>query len=146
MSADSLNTAMDAIAQTMRMHASMPCRPWGLGPGPVGPLPGRTAPAHPHQKAFTTCRWGDWRIPWLSQLSHHINQSARPGRWPSMIHPPVVRTSSCLVSQFSPKFQKKKILRHIKISANAWSTKYWWNQKLIAQFYCTLRDEHFKPS
>jgi hypothetical protein len=40
---------------------------------------------------------------------------------------------------------KKKILRYIKISANAWSTKYWWNQKLIAQFCYTLRDEHFKP-
>jgi hypothetical protein len=41
---------------------------------------------------------------------------------------------------------KKKIPRHIKMSANAWSTKYWWNQKLIAQFCCTLRDEHFKPN
>jgi hypothetical protein len=41
---------------------------------------------------------------------------------------------------------KKKILCHIKMSANAWSTKCWWNQKLIAQFCCTLRDEHFKPS
>jgi hypothetical protein len=41
---------------------------------------------------------------------------------------------------------KKKILRHIKMSANVWNTKCWWNQKLIAQFCCTLRDEHFKPS
>jgi hypothetical protein len=41
---------------------------------------------------------------------------------------------------------KKKIPCHIKISANAWSTKCWWNKKLIAQFCCTLRDEHFKPS
>jgi hypothetical protein len=41
---------------------------------------------------------------------------------------------------------KKKILCHIKMSANTWSTKCWWNQKLIAQFCCTLRDEHFKPS
>jgi hypothetical protein len=34
---------------------------------------------------------------------------------------------------------KKKIPHHIKISAHAWSTKYRWNQKLIAQFCCTLR-------
>jgi hypothetical protein len=43
-------------------------------------------------------------------------------------------------------FCKKKISYHIKMSANAWSTKCWWNQKLITHFCCTLRDEHFKPS
>jgi hypothetical protein len=36
---------------------------------------------------------------------------------------------------------KKEILHHIKMSVNAWSTKYRWNHKLIAQFCCTLRDE-----
>jgi hypothetical protein len=38
------------------------------------------------------------------------------------------------------------ILRHIKISVYIWSTKYRWNKNLIAQFCCTLRDEHFKPN
>jgi hypothetical protein len=41
---------------------------------------------------------------------------------------------------------KKKIPHHIKILAHAWSTKCRWNQKLIAQFCCTLRDEHFEPN
>jgi hypothetical protein len=41
---------------------------------------------------------------------------------------------------------KKKILHHIKMLAHIWSTKCRWNQKLIAQFCCTLRDEHFKPN
>jgi hypothetical protein len=41
---------------------------------------------------------------------------------------------------------KKKILRHLKIPAHVWSTKYRWNKKLITQFCCTLRDEHFKPN
>jgi hypothetical protein len=40
----------------------------------------------------------------------------------------------------------RKIFRHIKISAHAWNTKCRWNQKLIAQFYCTLQDEHFEPN
>ena len=48
-----------------------------------------------------------------------------------------------------PKFQnlvlcKKKIFRHIKLMVHAWSTKCWRNQKLIVQFSCTLRDEHFE--
>jgi hypothetical protein len=41
---------------------------------------------------------------------------------------------------------KKKISHHIKISAHIWSTKCRLNQKLIAQFCCTLRDEYFKPN
>jgi hypothetical protein len=41
---------------------------------------------------------------------------------------------------------KKKILRHIKLAVHAWSTKCRWNQKLIAQFSCTLRDERFEPN
>jgi hypothetical protein len=40
---------------------------------------------------------------------------------------------------------KKKISRHIKILAHAWSTKCRWNQKLITQFSCTLWDESFEP-
>jgi hypothetical protein len=32
------------------------------------------------------------------------------------------------------------------MSAHIWNTKYRWNQKLITQFYCTLRDEHFEPN
>jgi hypothetical protein len=41
---------------------------------------------------------------------------------------------------------KKKISRHIKLAIHAWSTKYRWNQKLIAQFDCTLRDERFESN
>jgi hypothetical protein len=41
---------------------------------------------------------------------------------------------------------EKKISHHIKIPAYIWSTKCRWNQKLIAQFGCTLRDERFKPN
>jgi hypothetical protein len=41
---------------------------------------------------------------------------------------------------------KKKIPHHIKIPANAWSTKCRWNQKLIVQFCCTLRDEYFESN
>jgi hypothetical protein len=41
---------------------------------------------------------------------------------------------------------QKKDSHHIKMSAHAWSTKWRWNQKLIAQFCCTLRDERFKPN
>jgi hypothetical protein len=41
---------------------------------------------------------------------------------------------------------KKKIPHHIKMSAHIWSTKYRWNQKLIAQFCSTLGDEYFKPN
>jgi hypothetical protein len=36
---------------------------------------------------------------------------------------------------------KKKIPRHIKLAIYAWSNQCRWNQKLIAQFGCTLRDE-----
>jgi hypothetical protein len=51
-------------------------------------------------------------------------------------------------SQFHPQILlcKKKILHHIKMSANAWSTKYRWNKKLIIQFCYTLRDEHFESN
>jgi hypothetical protein len=50
--------------------------------------------------------------------------------------------------QNSPQISlcKKKISHHIKMSAHIWSTKCRWNQKLITQFYCTLRDEYFKPN
>jgi hypothetical protein len=41
---------------------------------------------------------------------------------------------------------KKKILHHIKMPAYVWSSKYRWNQKLIEQFCCILRDEHFEPN
>ena len=41
---------------------------------------------------------------------------------------------------------KKKILRHIKLTVHAWSTKCRRNQKLIAQFALTLRDESFEPN
>jgi hypothetical protein len=41
---------------------------------------------------------------------------------------------------------KKKILHHIKMSAHAWSTTCRWNQKLIAQFSCTLRYESFESN
>jgi len=41
---------------------------------------------------------------------------------------------------------KKKILRRIKLAVHVWSTKCRWNQKLIAQFGWTLRDESFEPN
>ena len=41
---------------------------------------------------------------------------------------------------------KKKIPHHIKLAVHAWSTKCRRNQKLIAQFDCTLRDERFEPN
>jgi hypothetical protein len=41
---------------------------------------------------------------------------------------------------------KKKIPHHIKISAHICNIKCKWNQKLITQFCCTLRDEYFKPN
>jgi hypothetical protein len=41
---------------------------------------------------------------------------------------------------------KKEIPYHIKMSVNAWSIKCRWNHKLIAQFCCTLRDEHFESN
>jgi hypothetical protein len=41
---------------------------------------------------------------------------------------------------------KIPILRHIKILAHIWSTKYRRNKKLIAQFCYTLGDEYFKPN
>jgi hypothetical protein len=42
--------------------------------------------------------------------------------------------------------KKKKIHRHIKLAIHAWSTKCRWNQKLIVQLGCTLRDERFEPN
>ena len=41
---------------------------------------------------------------------------------------------------------KKKISCHIKLTVHTWSTKCLRNQKLIAQFGCTLRDERFKSN
>jgi len=41
---------------------------------------------------------------------------------------------------------KKKIFRHIKLAVHTWSTKCRRNQKLIAQFALTLRDESFEPN
>jgi hypothetical protein len=41
---------------------------------------------------------------------------------------------------------QKKISRHIKLAIYVWSTKCRWNQKLIVQFGCTLRDERFEPN
>jgi hypothetical protein len=54
----------------------------------------------------------------------------------------------CLVTKSNPQIPlyKKKIPHHIKMSANTWSTKCRWNQKLIALFCCTLRDEHFESN
>jgi hypothetical protein len=54
----------------------------------------------------------------------------------------------CLVPKSNPQIPlcKKEIPHHIKMSANAWSTKCRWNKKLIAQFCCTLRDEHFESN
>jgi hypothetical protein len=52
----------------------------------------------------------------------------------------------CSVAMFSSSNSpqillcKKKIPYHIKMPAHVWSTKCRWNQKLIAQFCCTLRD------
>jgi hypothetical protein len=53
-----------------------------------------------------------------------------------------------LFSQIHPQILlcKKKISHHIKMPAYIWSTKCRWNQKLIAQFCCTLRDEYLKPN
>jgi hypothetical protein len=62
-------------------------------------------------------------------------QVTEQGLSPCLVPPILLQISLC----------KKKIPCHIKMSANAWSTKCWWNQKLIAQFCCTLWDEHFKP-
>jgi hypothetical protein len=53
----------------------------------------------------------------------------------------------CLVPYFSLNSTiKKEISHHIKMPANAWSTKCRWNQKLIVQFCCTLRDKHFESN
>jgi hypothetical protein len=41
---------------------------------------------------------------------------------------------------------QKKIPRHIKLAIHVWSNKCRWNQKLIVQFGCTLRDERFEPN
>jgi hypothetical protein len=41
---------------------------------------------------------------------------------------------------------KQKIPRHIKLTIHACSTKCRWNQKLIVQLSCTLRDERFEPN
>jgi hypothetical protein len=42
--------------------------------------------------------------------------------------------------------RKKKIPCHIKLAIHAWSTKCRWNQKLIVQLGCTLRDERFESN
>jgi hypothetical protein len=54
-----------------------------------------------------------------------------------MLHSPLhhrLPLAPCLVPPILLQIPlcKKKIPRHIKMSANAWSTKCWWNQKLIA--------------
>jgi hypothetical protein len=56
--------------------------------------------------------------------------------------------SPCLDSRFClPNLLCRiSILRHIKMPAHIWSIKYRWNKKLIAQFCCTLRDEHLEPN
>ena len=46
----------------------------------------------------------------------------------------------------SPKMHYAKKNRHIKLAVYAWSTKCRRNQKLIAQFALTLRDESFEPN
>jgi hypothetical protein len=68
-------------------------------------------------------------------------------RW-SLLLQTAKQPRPCLHTQIHPQILlcKKEIPHHIKISANAWSTKCRWNHKLIAQFYCTLRDGHFKSN
>jgi hypothetical protein len=41
---------------------------------------------------------------------------------------------------------QKKDSHHIKMLSHVWSIKCRWNKKLIIQFCCTLRDEHFNPN
>jgi hypothetical protein len=67
---------------------------------------------------------------------------------PLTADPSCARQRPCLDTQIHPQILlcKKKIPHHIKMSAHIWSTKCRWNQKLITQFYCTLRDEYFKSN
>jgi hypothetical protein len=64
------------------------------------------------------------------------------------VHVALIQTWALFRYQIYPQIPlcKKKIPHHIKMSAYIWSTKCRWNQKLIAQFCCTLRDECFKPN
>jgi hypothetical protein len=59
-----------------------------------------------------------------------------------------VQLGPCLVLQIHPKFHyaKRRFPHHIKMLINIWSTKCRWNYKLIVQFCCTLRDEHFESN
>jgi hypothetical protein len=75
-------------------------------------------------------------------------QRAAPRIDPRRGRRPRQDASGLFRSQIFPQIVlcKKKILHHIKMSAHPWSTKCRWNQKLIVQFCCILRDEHFEPS
>jgi hypothetical protein len=55
-------------------------------------------------------------------------------------------TSWAVFSSSEEVLCKQKIPRHIKLTIHAWSTKCRWNQKLIVQLGCTLRDERFEPN
>jgi hypothetical protein len=52
----------------------------------------------------------------------------------------------CLLPKKKKLLCEHKILRHIKLAIHAWSTKCRWNQKLIVQLGCTMRDERFEPN
>ena len=59
-------------------------------------------------------------------------RSCHPG--PGLVSTKLLKKTLC----------KKKISHHIKLAVHTWSTKCRRNQKLIAQFGCTLRVEPFE--
>jgi hypothetical protein len=85
---------------------------------------------------------------WTQQGQGHSywvvrGRSARREQSSATSLPLGLSTGSFFSSLNSPKISllKKKISYPIKIPAHIWSTECRWNQKLITQFGCTLRDE-----
>jgi hypothetical protein len=74
---------------------------------------------------------------WLSWVYELLVQAQCSDLWRNLLW-------LCLVAW--KKYYEKKILHHIKLTIHVWSTKCRWNQKLIIQLCCTLRDERFEPN
>ena len=109
----------------------------------------------PKTPQFCSCRWVAERNIHLRLLVGLLRKLAIYAQCFVLLvtwdFPPFRENESAKATISSTKIQtltlcKKKILHHIKLTVHVWSTKCWRNKKLIAQFGCALRDEHFKPN
>ena len=168
--------AMSAASQTQAPHWYKVCRTWARWKrcSPAGSRTatalsqGRRRHAARHESGDDAALGRTRGLRWALLLCSPCHfcrelQSYRPIRsWRSWYFDCTLLSSRVKLEDLVPPFRarpclvgpkllnltlcKKEIPRHIKLVVHVWSTKCWRNQKLIAQFGCTLRDERFESN